>query len=817
MGFVACWHAGNIDSKNAATPAPKLDCILALLYLRFGLFSHRLDTTLGTLMADFWKKLGEGAKKAGAATLSASKTAYEKSKAAVDEQKRKGHAQKLSEFRLLEIHSKIDMSNWPTAEAILDLDMTAMETLLPADKLPAALASAKAAQREAQAKAQQAELEAKVLKDGMAWIENMFGDPSAVLSVKVGDAVSERNVKIVRDNYTNQYGRRAGPVSSASTASVVSGLIQTGTTSYVRGNIAATLDSGIPGAYIERPIASLNDQERAALHGAAILRAYSRYEKSTFKKIQMSIAWGSGQGMVNTYVNGKMTGMVEQAVRELLSAEYHSSINAVMRLLGEFQAIMESEDGDVAKALRNAFKTGQRWGEPSDLPEHRLRRYQPGDLLLGELNDGTGLGFNGKESLVTFGPPGRGKSQAHALLNLVTFNGPMIVLDLKGELLRDSAGFRQTEFSSRILRFSLLSDDKDAHRFNPLLMLDRHHDRLWDEARAMAIDLIPAPVGNTDPYWTNSARDLVAVLIGSMLLTDDPDEITFEELMMRLSLGGERRIEFLESVIERASKARITGLRNRAQSIIDLSSAPKNLESIYQNARQALACFESPVVQRATDGMDWHPKDLRFGSTTLYLALPMDQIEPYGPLIRAVIGAHIKYLTANDPERDDKTITFLLDELPQLGNFEAVVKAIEIGRSYGLRIWGFAQHAQQFEDSFARHKVLTDSPAVRCYMNTDLNSAEMISRSLGTVIDLFSGRETDLASPAELMGAEYENKIIVLQAGGHVHAVEKLMAYDVVGDRLGLDYQFTSNGWLSLTDRDLSEETGSAEADSPAK
>ena len=202
------------------------------------------------------------------------------------------------------------------------------------------------------------------------------------------------------------------------------------------------------------------------------------------------------------------------------------------------------------------------------------------------------------------------------------------------------------------------------------------------------------------------------------------------------------------------------------------------------------------------------------GATTLYLSLPMDQIEPFGPVIRAVIGAHIKALTKTDPDKEALPVTFLLDELPQLGNFDAVVRAVEIGRSYGLRLWGFAQHAQQFEDTFSRWKVLTDSPAARCYMNADLASAEIISRTLGEVVDLFTGRETLLASPAELMGANFENKIIVMQAGGHVHRVDKLMAYEALPDRLGLPFEFTETGWHQPdTERAPSNTTGMAEAD----
>ena len=325
----------------------------------------------------------------------------------------------------------------------------------------------------------------------------------------------------------------------------------------------------------------------------------------------------------------------------------------------------------------------------------------------------------------------------------------------------------------------------------------------------MAIDLIEAPKDENDPFWTNSARDLVAVLIGSMLLQDDAEDTNFSELMAKLSLGGERRKEQFEAIIKRAGEKGVVGLKNRAQSILDLEASPKLAAGVYQHATQALSCFESPIVHRMTQSSDWQAEDLREGATTLYLSLPFEQIEPFAPLLRVIIGQHIKRLTREVPDCEALPLTFMLDELPQLGNFDAVVKAVEIGRSYGLRVWSFAQHPQQFEATFERWKVLVDSPAVRCYMNPDLDAAQMLSQSLGEVSDIFTGTTSALASPAELMGAEFENKIIVLQAGSHVYQVDKLMAFEVLSERLNLPV--TPQASLDHSEGLLSVEVGDLE------
>lgn len=736
-------------------------------------------------MAGIWDKVSKGA-------VDASKAAYESGKGAVAEQRRKSHTKRLTELIALGEHSGYDLSNWP--EDLSALNQEELNALVPINEMDDALYAANLRLQKANSDAAEAAEAARVFEETSAWAERMFNNPAALLAVEIGNHISKSNLKIVRDKYTDQLAGQQKGVNTSSAGSIAGGLLATGITSANRASVATAIDLGVPNGRVQRPLAAFTDQERAVLQAAAILRAHSRYPKETFENIKLALAWGEGRGFIEAGVGDKLEGAVQSAARELLDAAFPANANMVPRLLGEYQAIMENEDGPVSDALRDAFTRGQRWGEFADLPEHRLRPWQEGDLVLGAFETGGALGFSGNESLVTFGPPGRGKSQAHALLNLLAYPGPMIALDLKGELFRDSAGYRQQGFGARVLKFSLMSDGAPYHRFNPLLMLSREPDFLWDDARAMAIDLLPSAPGESDPYWTNSARDLVAVLIGSMLIGCEDEETTFAELMTRMAISGDDRTEFLEAVAKRALDAGVPGLRNRANALLGLKKSERAMENIYQHARQALSCFESPIVQRATAAMDWRPEDLRTGATTLYLSLPMDQIEPYGPVIRAVIGAHIKALTKTDPDPTALPVTFLLDELPQLGNFDAVVRAVEIGRSYGLRLWGFAQHAQQFEETFSRWKVLTDSPAARCYMNADLASADVISRTLGEVVDLFTGRETLLASPAELMGANYENKIIVMQAGGHVHAVNKLMAFEALPDRIALPYHFTPSG-----------------------
>lgn len=63
-------------------------------------------------------------------------------------------------------------------------------------------------------------------------------------------------------------------------------------------------------------------------------------------------------------------------------------------------------------------------------------------------------------------PPGTGKTTSIAIPNLLKIENSFVVLDIKGELIRDSAGCRQKVFHNEILIFSPMGKDNTMY-FNP--------------------------------------------------------------------------------------------------------------------------------------------------------------------------------------------------------------------------------------------------------------------------------------------------------------------------------------------------------------
>jgi type IV secretory pathway TraG/TraD family ATPase VirD4 len=76
------------------------------------------------------------------------------------------------------------------------------------------------------------------------------------------------------------------------------------------------------------------------------------------------------------------------------------------------------------------------------------------------------LSYSGDGSMVTIAPPGSGKPQCNVFPNLLTWNGPAIVLDISGDIYEHTAAWRAAHMGP-------------VYKFSPLDPEDIHSTRTW--------------------------------------------------------------------------------------------------------------------------------------------------------------------------------------------------------------------------------------------------------------------------------------------------------------------------------------------------
>jgi len=432
---------------------------------------------------------------------------------------------------------------------------------------------------------------------------------------------------------------------------------------------------------------------------------------------------------------------------------------------------------------------GARWMSEEDLDSSPFYKTRPSmrGVLLGISSDKQReVFFEGNESVISFGGPGSGKTQAHVVTNLLTCPGSAVVLDVKGELWDQTAAHREKHFGP-VYRFAPTDASGQTHRFNPFDFISRDPDEAANDCEVFSYQIIAPNPHLKEPYFENKGRDFLWAFAMALVLRAEPQYHTLDglaELMAtRTDFKSTKSDDFLDSetcglinsLVELSDSTGIPDLEQAANALLG-GMGSQRMESVMDAGRRYLSIFSrSGTIRNAMKTSDWKPRDLRTKpGTTIYLCIPNPS--EFAPIIRLIFYQHYRELKKKLPGKDEPPITFYLDEMPQLGNFQSILEMQDVGRGYGLRLWMLAQYYGQLKDAYGeRAQGIVQSCRVRCFMEPDEESARLIEPALGEVT-LFTGEKRPLATLDELMGRTYRNHVIVTTRGDLPMILNKRLA-----------------------------------------
>lgn len=409
----------------------------------------------------------------------------------------------------------------------------------------------------------------------------------------------------------------------------------------------------------------------------------------------------------------------------------------------------------------------------------------PTALLIGnDFGDGRPVYWHDSRSLITVGPSGCGKTRGHVFTNLARWPGSAVVLDIKGECHRETAHLR--ERFGRVIRFDPEETDRSA-RYNPLAAVRRDERFIWEDARTVAEALVKTPPGaGSHEFWYSNARDMVQLCVAyaCWTQTDQNPATLYRVLELVATFGSEhddaiQLEDFTASRPEPGEAAYPVEFRFAAlqfQTLLD-SRKVETFGGIATQARTALAPFMGGSLSRVLSGSDWAPADLREPGTTLYLCVPDTRVAELSGLLRLMIGQHVSGLMGRENEGASSQVLFFLDEVAQLGRMDPILKALEVGRGYGVRLWLLVQTLAQLRSANAyghedAETVLANC-ALKAFMNPDPASAAELSRWVGERPDPFGTERRPVVTPQDLSGDAWADRLLVFVSGEQPHRLGK--------------------------------------------
>ncbi|TLD91730.1 type IV secretory system conjugative DNA transfer family protein, partial [Helicobacter saguini] len=335
-------------------------------------------------------------------------------------------------------------------------------------------------------------------------------------------------------------------------------------------------------------------------------------------------------------------------------------------------------------------------------------------------------------AILIVAPAGTGKTASVALPNLFSLPNSCFVLDIKGELLEKSAGFRQKNFKNEILVFSPL-DKRNSMYFNPFdntIIKDFDFVEMMQLADQIAGTIFVGEKGKENDHWVVSAKTLFTFFaLYSMQkyknatlgeLSQAPKKDYYDELQGDFKKKVSREATFHKKTGERLTEEEVsiyqypndleTKLEKDPDQISEiwktwltqvsedttLDDFVRNQARAYQSAAETefasikstydtfMKVFANPKVAEATSKMSFDYEDLREKKITVYVVIQTQDMDILAPLVRILVESMFKKLMFNENSNPDKFIYFILDEFIRFGKMSFLLEAPALCRSYGL-------------------------------------------------------------------------------------------------------------------------------------
>ncbi|MDR2531216.1 MAG: type IV secretory system conjugative DNA transfer family protein [Oscillospiraceae bacterium] len=317
--------------------------------------------------------------------------------------------------------------------------------------------------------------------------------------------------------------------------------------------------------------------------------------------------------------------------------------------------------------------------------------------------------------VLVVGGVGSGKSSCIAIPTLRDWCDSVFAIDIKGELYEKSKFCRPN-----IKVFNPL--DVHSYGYDPYYCL-RSSRNPAQEARAIAQAVIPLPPETKDPFWIESAQNILTATI----LHCNAHDFSFHNTIGRMLATLPKdlmQILLISPVIEaRYCVNSLAGMEERVISSI-MAEISKNVVHFVT---------DKALISALSRKKNITPEDLEYGFD-IYINIPEHLLRQWKSLLTLIVNQFLTHFEQRS-EENAEPILFLLDEFPRLGKVGAMLDGLATLRSKKISICLIIQSLAQLDAIYGHNerKVIADICAYKAILGaTDADTQEYFSRLVGT-------------------------------------------------------------------------------------
>ena len=314
--------------------------------------------------------------------------------------------------------------------------------------------------------------------------------------------------------------------------------------------------------------------------------------------------------------------------------------------------------------------------------------------------------------VLVIGGAGSGKSSCIAIPSLITWQDRIFAIDIKGELAEKSGR------AAAIFNPCANSD----YGYDPYYLLHESENKVQD-AREIALCLIPMPADIKDPFWITSAQNL---LTGCILHCHNLG-LSFIETLEAIQITP------VAIILDEIFQGSCTEAKMFVNQLIGLKS--ETLSGIFTELSNNIMVFATdPQLKKALSNPKAINPTLLERGEDVFLQIPEHKLEQWRGLLSLIVQQFLKHFERR-PDGTATPVLFLLDEFARLGKIEVISNGLATLRSKKVHICILTQSLAQIDAIYGKvqRQVIADNCSYKAILRaTDAETQEYFSKLVGT-------------------------------------------------------------------------------------
>jgi type IV secretion system protein VirD4 len=301
-----------------------------------------------------------------------------------------------------------------------------------------------------------------------------------------------------------------------------------------------------------------------------------------------------------------------------------------------------------------------------------------------------------KSHMLVFAPSRSGKGVSHVIPNALTWDGSLLVTDMKLEVFNYTSGYRAKHGQS-VYCFSPGSPDNRTHCYNPLDYVSKDNKSQQIADLQLISEILIRSQGSENSMWVEEARSITVGLLLWMLTSDKP--FNLGELASIVK-GVGNLTEFLKDILLKSVAGNnLLTIHPAAYQAINsfVGKAPKEQSGVKSTLTSCLRLWEDPFIIAATSKSDFDLRQMRNEKITIYLGVPVNQINRLAPIMNLFIQQFITAMTKNLPtENEPYRVLAILDEIANFGRMDILKDSYSYLAGFNVHLMPIIQNLGQF-------------------------------------------------------------------------------------------------------------------------